>query len=109
MTAPSFLYHGTGVKVNNMGIHHRKVVLGKKETLDEIWRRKMMRRRRLTMKGLGYSLASWRTLFISRDFYFHALGSLVVLSFPQPLSFSSILPKPLSETLTRSSDGRISV
>jgi hypothetical protein len=41
-----------------------------------------------------------------RDFYFRALGSLVVLSFPQPLSFSSVLPKPLSETLTRSSDGR---
>jgi hypothetical protein len=43
------------------------------------------------------------------DFYFHALGSLVVLSFSQPLSFSSVLPKPLSETLTRSSDGRITV
>jgi hypothetical protein len=41
-----------------------------------------------------------------RDFYFRALGSLIVLSFPQPLSFSSVLPKPLSETLTRSSDGR---
>jgi hypothetical protein len=41
-----------------------------------------------------------------RDFYFRALGSLVVLSFPQPLSFSSVLPKPLSKTLTRSSDGR---
>jgi hypothetical protein len=41
-----------------------------------------------------------------RDFYFRALGSLVVLSFPQPLSFSSVLHKPLSETLTRSSDGR---
>jgi hypothetical protein len=40
------------------------------------------------------------------DFYFCALGSLVVLNFPQPLSFSSVLPKPLSETLTRSSDGR---
>jgi hypothetical protein len=44
--------------------------------------------------------------FVYRDFYFRALGSLVVLSFPQPLSFSSVLPKPLSETLTRSSDGR---
>jgi hypothetical protein len=44
-----------------------------------------------------------------RDFYFRALGSLVVLSFSQPLSFSSVLPKPLSETLTRSSDRRISV
>jgi hypothetical protein len=41
-----------------------------------------------------------------RDLYFRALGSLVVLSFPQPLSFSSVLPKPLSETLTRRSDGR---
>jgi hypothetical protein len=40
------------------------------------------------------------------DFYFRALGSLVVLSFPQLLSFSSVLPNPLSETLTRSSDGR---
>jgi hypothetical protein len=40
------------------------------------------------------------------NFYFRALGSLVVLSFPQPLSFSSVLPKPLSEILTRSSDGR---
>jgi hypothetical protein len=27
-----------------------------KETLDEIWRRKMMRQRRLTKKGLGFSL-----------------------------------------------------
>jgi hypothetical protein len=38
--------------------------------------------------------------------FFRALGSLVVLSFPQPLSFSLVLPKPLSKTLTRSSDGR---
>jgi hypothetical protein len=43
------------------------------------------------------------------DFYFRALGSLVVLSFPQLLSFSSVFPKPLSETLRRSSNGRISV
>jgi hypothetical protein len=27
-----------------------------------------------------------------RDFYFRAPGSLVVLSFPQPLSFSSVFP-----------------
>jgi hypothetical protein len=33
--------------------------------------------------------------FRNRDFYFRALGSLVVLSFPQPLSFSSVLPKAL--------------
>jgi hypothetical protein len=44
-----------------------------------------------------------------RDFYFYALRSLVVLSFPQLLSFSSVFPKPLSEILRRSSDGRIPV
>ena len=35
--------------------------------------------------------------FECRDFYFRALRSLVVLSFPQLLSFSSVLPKRLSE------------
>jgi hypothetical protein len=45
----------------------------------------------------------------SRDFYFRALRSLVVLSFPQLLSFSSVFPKPLSETLRRSSDRRIPI
>jgi hypothetical protein len=45
----------------------------------------------------------------SRDFYFCALRSLVVLSFSQLLSFSSVFPNPLSETLRRSSDGRIPV
>jgi hypothetical protein len=49
-----------------------------------------------------------RVLFF-RDFYFHAIGSLVVLSFPKLLSFSSVFPKPLSKTLRRSSDGRIPV
>jgi hypothetical protein len=44
-----------------------------------------------------------------RDFYFRALRSLVVLSFPQLVSFSSVLSKPLSETLRRSLDGRIPV
>jgi hypothetical protein len=44
-----------------------------------------------------------------RDFYFRTLGSLVVLSFPQLVSFSSVFPKPLSETLRRRSDGRIPV
>jgi hypothetical protein len=39
-------------------------------------------------------------MFIIRDFYFCALGSLVVLSFLQLLSFSSVLSKPLSETVT---------
>jgi hypothetical protein len=28
----------------------------------------------------------------NRDFYSHAPGSLVVLSFPQPLNFSSVFP-----------------
>jgi hypothetical protein len=35
-----------------------------------------------------------------RDFYFRAPGSLVVLSFPQLVSFSSVFPKPLSKTVT---------
>jgi hypothetical protein len=48
-------------------------------------------------------------VFFNRDFYFHALRSLVVLSFPQLLSFSLVFPKPLSETLRRSSDGRIPI
>jgi hypothetical protein len=48
-------------------------------------------------------------LLRKRDFYFRALRSLVVLSFPQLLSFSSVFPKPLSETLRRSSDRRIPV
>jgi hypothetical protein len=48
-------------------------------------------------------------ILINRDFYFHALRSLVVLSFPQLVSFSSVFPKPLSETLRGSSDGRIPV
>ena len=30
--------------------------------------------------------------FLYRDFYFRAPGSLVVLSFPQSLSFSSVFP-----------------
>jgi hypothetical protein len=39
-------------------------------------------------------------LLLLWDFYFCALGSLVVLSFSQLVSFSSVFPKPLSETLT---------
>ena len=39
------------------------------------------------------------------DFCFRALGSLVVLSFPQALNFSSVLPNLLAETLTKSSNG----
>jgi hypothetical protein len=42
----------------------------------------------------------YRCNVVSWDFYFRALGSLVVLSFPQLLSFSSVLSNPLSETIT---------
>jgi hypothetical protein len=42
---------------------------------------------------VGCGLKKW-------DLYFCALGSLVVLRFPQLLSFSSVLSKPMSETLT---------
>jgi hypothetical protein len=44
-------------------------------------------------------------LIFNWDFYFRVFGSLVVLSFSQLLNFFSVLPKPLSETLTRSSNG----
>jgi hypothetical protein len=66
----------------------------------------------LKLKVLPYNVKESKTLnaiqvrIDERDFYFRALGSLVVLSFPQPLSFSSVLTKRLSETLTRSSNGR---
>jgi hypothetical protein len=56
--------------------------------------------------GSGFMGSLMHSLIKDRDFYFRALRSLVVLSFPQPLSFSSVFPKPLSETLTRSSDRR---
>jgi hypothetical protein len=60
----------------------------------------------LRIKLFSLILVDIITIIYNRDFYFRALGSLVVLSFPRPLSFSLVLPKPLSETLTRSSDGR---
>jgi hypothetical protein len=50
---------------------------------------------------LSMQCKTWRTRpsrirtclgFIQRDFYFRAPGSLVVLSFPQPLNFSSVFP-----------------
>jgi hypothetical protein len=37
------------------------------------------------------SMLIWRVIIIW-DFYFRAPGSLVVLSFPQPLNFSSVFP-----------------
>jgi hypothetical protein len=50
---------------------------------------------------MSSSMVQWyrARVLLSRDFYFRALRSLVVLSFPQLLSFSSVFPKPLSETL----------
>jgi hypothetical protein len=47
-------------------------------------------------KEIPHSIA----VFFYWHFYFRALGSLVVLSFPQHLSFSSVLSKPLVETVT---------
>lgn len=46
------------------------------------------------------AFGNWKIQIYHRDFYFRAPGSLVVLSFPQPLSFSSVFPKSLSETIT---------
>jgi hypothetical protein len=64
MATPPLLHQHTGVKVDSTGICHWKVVLGGNKTLDEIWRKKTMWRRKLAMKGLGFSLASWHTLYI---------------------------------------------
>jgi predicted membrane channel-forming protein YqfA (hemolysin III family) len=50
--------------------------------------------------GVRRSILPWSSLEFFRDFYFRALGSLVVLSFSQLVSFSSVLSKPLSKTLT---------
>jgi hypothetical protein len=61
---PPLLHQGTSVKVDSTASAIGRVCLVKRNP-DEIWRRKTMRRRRLTMKGLGFSLASWCTLFIS--------------------------------------------
>jgi hypothetical protein len=43
------------------------------------------------------------------DFYSRAPGSLVVLSFPQPLNFFSVFPSLQFETPRRRSDGRVAV
>jgi hypothetical protein len=40
-----------------------------------------------------------------RDFYFRALGSLVVLSFPQPLSFFLVSPSPCLKTAEEAHTG----
>jgi hypothetical protein len=68
----------------------------------------------LIEEGCGHHIRSlllfWRILlFIARDFYSRALGSLVVLSFPQPLNFSSVFPSLQFETPRRRSDGMVAV
>jgi hypothetical protein len=40
----------------------------------------------------GWFLNGPKPYITYRDFYFRAPGSLVVLSFPQPLNFSSVFP-----------------
>jgi hypothetical protein len=47
----------------------------------------------LVVFTVSFNIKTW-------DFYFRALRSLVVLSFPQLLSFSLVLSKPLAETVT---------
>jgi hypothetical protein len=66
--APPLLHQRTSVKIDSIGVRHWKDVFGGNKTLNEIWRKKIMRQRELTMKGLGFSLARWRTLFISNFF-----------------------------------------
>jgi hypothetical protein len=50
-----------------------------------------------------------KTPIIKRDFYSRAPGSLFVLSFPQPLNFSSVFPSLQFETPRRRSDGRVAI
>ena len=45
-------------------------------------------------------------MYFSWVFYFRTLGSLVVLTFLQPINFSSLLPKLLSETFTSGQNRR---
>jgi hypothetical protein len=53
--APPLLHRRIGVKIDSTSIRHWKDVFGGNKTLDEIWMEKTMRRRELTMKGLGFS------------------------------------------------------
>jgi hypothetical protein len=64
--ASPLLHQHTGVQIGTTSIRHWKIALcGKEKTLDEMRRKKTMQRRKLIMKGLGFSLASRCTLFIS--------------------------------------------
>jgi hypothetical protein len=89
---------------------HKKAIFGAKKIKNEPF----MPRKGKHTKSTLFAIQRYKHVynmwsFEQRDFYFRALRSLVVLSFPQLVSFSSVFPKPLSETLRRSSDGRIPV
>jgi hypothetical protein len=63
--------------------------------MEEAW----FRVKGIPMKFRNNSIALYAASLVGkhlaldkRAFYFRALGSLVVLSCPQPLSFSSVLP-----------------
>jgi hypothetical protein len=57
-TAASPVVHQhTIVQIGTTNICHQKVALGGRKTLDEMWRKKTMWRRKLVMKGLGFYLA----------------------------------------------------
>jgi hypothetical protein len=62
MATTSLLHQHTDVQIGTTSIRHREVAFGEGKTLDEMWRKKMMRRRKLVMKGLGFSLA--RVLYL---------------------------------------------
>jgi hypothetical protein len=60
----SLLLLHTGIQIGTASISHWEVALGGK-TLDEMWRKKTMRRRKLVMKGLGF-FPNRQPLFISK-------------------------------------------
>jgi hypothetical protein len=62
--ATPFFHLRTDVQMRTTSIRHGGQVLGEK-TLDEMWETKMMRRRKLVMKELGF-FPSQRALFISK-------------------------------------------
>ena len=74
----------------------------------EVFEEKIKKPMEVCLHNSGSNVISiiFLNTIIFRDFYFRALGSLVVLSFPQLLSFSSVFPKSLFETRRSSSDGR---
>jgi hypothetical protein len=53
MAATSLLHRRTDIQARSTSIGHGRKVLGRK-TLDEMRKRKMMRRRKIVMKELGF-------------------------------------------------------